>query len=166
MPRTLSSWIHRMVLVGLLFGAYELAWRPARSVWISHGAKPILERVLDISGQQRAMTVRSGTRSLYVETTGTMIFQYTAPGGIKFLLPGLFLLIIAPQHPRIGAFFMGHIALGLLTLLLLSAETAGITASAQIADFVQTYGVDAYSLTVPIFVFAQRIRETPHSDRT
>lgn len=164
MPRTVSAWIHRMVLVGLLVVAYELAWSPTRSVWISHGAAPLLERVLDVTDQQRAMTVRSTARTLYIETTGEMIFRYTAPAGIKFLLPGLFLLIIAPRHPRIGVFFAGHLVLGLLTLLLLSGETAGMTGNAQIADFIQSYGVDAYSLTVPIFVLAQRVQQTPNAE--
>lgn len=164
MPRTLSAWVHRLVLVGLLFAAYELAWRPARSAWISHGAAPLLERVLDFTNQHRAMTVRSEPRALYIETTGEMIFRYTAPGGIKFLLPGLFLLIVAPRYPRIWEFLGGHLALGLLTLLLLSGETAAMTGSAQIADFVQSYGVDAYSLTVPIFVLAQRIQQTPNTE--
>lgn len=161
MPTTFAAWIHRTLLVALLFGAYQLAWTPARSTWITQGAAPLLERTQILTNQERAMTVRPRDASLYVETGTDAIFRYTAPAGIKFLLPGLFLLVIAPRQSRIGLFFGGHLILGLLTLLLLSADTAGLAGAARIADFVQVYGVDAYSLTIPIFVFAQQVQGEP-----
>lgn len=161
MPTPFATWVHRGVLVVLLFGAYQLAWTPARSTWITHGAAPLLERTQHLTGQQRAITIRPAAKSLYIQTSTETIFRYTAPAGIKFLLPGLFLLVIAPRQSWIGLFFGGHLIISILTLLLLSADTAGLVGPARIADFVQIYGVDAYSLTLPIFVFARRMQGEP-----
>jgi hypothetical protein len=82
-------------------------------------------------------------------------FSYTAPAGVKFLLPGLFLLFIAPTRPFLGAFFAGHLALGGLTLGLATAAFAGLPGGLGLAGFVQSYGVDAFGLAVPVLVWGR-----------
>jgi len=75
---------------------------------------------------------------------------------VKFLLPGLFLLLYAPRRAWLGRFFTGHLALGGLTLALGAAAAGGVPLALRIADFVQTYAVDAYSLAVPTLRVVQR----------
>jgi hypothetical protein len=147
----MASWAHRTILAGLLLTAYLVAWTPARTTW-TRAAAGALEAVAStkthISPRLRAHVVR-------VQPDAGSAFSYTAPAGVKFLLPGLFLVLIAPTRPLLGAFFAGHLALGGLTLGLTAAALAGLPGGLGLVRFVQTYGVDTYSLMVPVLVFVR-----------
>jgi hypothetical protein len=150
----MTAWLHRAGLAGLLLAAYLWAWTPARTAW-TDGSAALLTRAapteVDVTARPAAHTIRlSGADASEA--------RYTAPAGIKFLLPGLFLLLIGPARPRLWAFFAGHLGLGALALGLTAAGLAGLPGGLGLAGFVQTYGVDAYSLAVPVFVFARRKR--------
>jgi hypothetical protein len=163
----MASWAHRTILAGLLLTAYLVAWTPARTTW-TRAAAGALEAVAStettVSPRLRAHVVR-------VQPEAGSAFSYTAPAGVKFLLPGLFLVLIAPTRPLLGAFFAGHLALGGLTLGLATAAFAGLPGGLGLADFVQSYGVDAFSLAVPVFILARRsrtfqAREQPYTPST
>lgn len=151
-PR-MNAWLHRAVLGGLLLAAYLWAWTPARTAWVEHGAAPLLTLV---AGPESTVTARPAAHTVRVAPSDGDGFTYRAPGGVKFLLPGLFLVVIAPARPRLGGFFAGHLALGVLALGLAAAGTTGLPGGLGLAGFVQTYGVDTYSLAVPVLVFARR----------
>jgi hypothetical protein len=148
----MRSWLHRAGLAGLLLAAYLWAWTPARTAWTAHAAAPVLTRVADA---EAAVTARPAAHTVRVRISADDRFRYRAPAGIKFLLPGLFLVVIAPARPRLWAFFGGHLALGALALGLGAGGIAGLPGGVALARFVQTYGVDAYSLAVPTLVFAR-----------
>jgi hypothetical protein len=80
---------------------------------------------------------------------------YTAPAGVKFLLPAGFLILVAPKRPRLRSFFAGHLLLGALGLGLLAGGVAGLPGGLGLSRFVQTYGVDTYSLAVPVLIFTR-----------
>ena len=149
----MTAWLHRAALAGLLLAAYLWAWTPARTAWVEHGAAPLLTLA---AGPGAEVTARPAAHTIRVRISDDNSFRYRAPAGVKFLLPGLFLILIAPARPRLGAFFGGHLALGALALGLAAAGLAGLPAGLGLAGFVQTYGVDAYSLAVPTIVFAHR----------
>jgi len=154
MPTALSSWIHRLVLGGLLLAAYLFAWTPARTAWTEHGAALLVHVV----PAETTVSARPATHTIRLSSADGRSTTYTAPAGVKFLLPGLFLLLIAPARPRLVPFFVGHLLLGALALGLLMVGSVSLPGGFGLARFVQTYGVDAYSLAVPVFVFARRKR--------
>jgi len=156
----MTPWLHRAGLAGLLLAAYLGAWTPARTAW-TDGSAALLTRAALLSRAAPTevdVTARPAAHTIRLSGLDGGAARYTAPAGIKFLLPGLFLLFIAPARPRLWAFFAGHLGLGALALGLTAAGLAGLPGGLGVAGFVQTYGVDAYSLAVPVFVFARRKR--------
>jgi hypothetical protein len=150
----MASWAHRTVLAGLLLTAYLVAWTPARTTWTRTAAS-----VLNAPAPaETTVSSHPGGHVVRVQSEAGSAFSYTVPAGVKFLLPGLFLVLIAPTRPLLGAFFAGHLVLGGLTLVLAAAAFAGLPGGFDLADFVQTYGVDAYSLAVPVLTFARHRR--------
>jgi len=143
----MASWLRRAVLAGLLLAAYLFAWTPARTVWVTHLAEPVLKHT---SAPNTRVSARSAAHTVRVQASGDAAFTYTAPAGVKFLLPGFFLLLLAPTRPPLGLFFLGHLSLGTVALGLLALETSELLRF--LAGFIQTYGVDAYSLMVPVLV--------------
>jgi hypothetical protein len=148
----MTAWLHRAALAGLLLAAYLWAWTPARTAWVEHGAAPLLTLA---AGPESTVTARPAAHTVRVTPTDGDATTYTAPAGVKFLLPGLFLVVISPARPRLWAFFGGHLALGALALGLAATGLTGLPGGVALARFVQTYGVDAYSLAVPTIVFAR-----------
>ena len=59
------------------------------------------------------------------------------------------------SRPLLGTFFAGHLVLGGLTLGFAAAALAGLPGGLGLARFVQSYGVDAFSLSVPVLLFAR-----------
>ena len=148
----MSSWLHRTILAGLLLTAYLYAWTPLRTQWTKM-ATVILQEAAPAS---QTVTARPDAHTMQVSASdGGDTISYRAPAGVKFLLPGCFLLLLAPARPRLGSFWAGHAGLGLLTVATATAGLAGLPGGLGLASFIQQYGVDAYSLAVPAFVFAR-----------
>jgi hypothetical protein len=150
----MASWAHRTVLAGLLLVTYLFAWTPARTAW-TRTAATVLDRATPAATK---VSARPDAHVISLQPENEPSFAYTAPAGVKFLLPGLFLLFIAPPRPFLGAFFAGHLALGGLTLGLAAATLAGLPGGLGLAGFVQSYGVDVFSLGVPVFILTRRPR--------
>jgi len=153
------AWLQRAVLAGLLLTAYLWAWTPARTAWTTHGAA-LVERVMDAADANGTVSARPAAHTLRVQTGGDTTTGYTAPAGVKFLLPAGVLLLVVPTRPRLGLFFAGHLLLGGLALGLLAGGAAGLPGGLGLSRFLQAYGVDAYSLAVPVFVW-MRPRSAP-----
>jgi len=145
------AWLHRAVIAGLLLAAYLWAWTPARTVWTVQSAA-LLEQV---AGETDAVSARPRSHVLRFSTPERQTFDYTAPAGVKFLLPATALVLIAPRRPRLGLFFAGHLGLGALALGLYASGAAGWHGGFWIGQFTQAYGVDAYSLAVPVLVWVR-----------
>lgn len=145
------TWLHRTVLLGLLLVAYLWAWTPARTAWTAQSAV-LLGHVVE---ETDVVSARPPAHTLRVHLGHDASIEYTAPAGVKFLLPAGFLILMAPGRPLLGAFFAGHLLLGGLALVLLAGGAIGLPAGLGLSRFVQTYGVDAYSLAVPVFVFTR-----------
>ncbi len=148
----MRSWLHRIGLAGLLLAAYLWAWTPARTAW-THCSAALLEHAVDAAARNGTVSGSSGGHVLRLALSDASA-KYTAPAGVKFLLPAGFLILVAPRRPRLGAFFAGHLGLGLLALALLGGGAAGLPGGFGLCRFVQSYGVDAYSLAVPVLVWA------------
>ncbi len=160
-PVPILVWLHRFVLAGLLLAAYLWAWTPGRAVWVTQGAA-LVERVAPASDDNSPSVVaRPEAPTIHLQTADGTAAKHTAPAGVKFLLPALFLVLIAPRRPRLGGFFAGHLALGAGAVALLASGMAGLPGGIAAAGFVEAYAVDAYSLAVPVFVLVQSQRG-PH----
>jgi len=160
----LTSWLHRTVLAGLLLAAYLWAWAPARTTWTKHSAA-LLKQVVVASGPSGSITARPSAHVLRV-ATGDASTPYTAPAGVKFLLPAGFLILVAPRRPHLGIFFAGHLLLGALALGLLAGGAIGLPGGLGLCRFVEAYGVDAYSLAVPVLVLSHNEGVHKHSTQS
>jgi hypothetical protein len=153
----MASWAHRTVLAGLLLAAYLFAWTPARTAWTRTAAT-----VLNMAAPAATdVSARPTTHVVQIQLQTGTVFSYTAPAGVKFLLAGFALVFIAPTRPPLGTFFGGYLVLGGLTCGLAVAECIGLPGGLGLARFMQTYGVDAYSLSVPVLVVAHRQSPRP-----
>lgn len=148
----MASWVHRTLLVGLLLAAYLFAWTPARTAWTRATAT-----VLDTTAPAATnVSARAPAHTVSLRSATGTSFSYTAPAGVKFLLPGFFLALMIPSRPLLGTFFAGHLALGSLAAGLVVADGIGLPGGLSVARFVQTYGADAYSLSVPVLLLVRR----------
>ncbi len=144
----MASWIHRGVLAGLLLTAYLYAWTPLRTAW-TIGATAVLERVASASQE---VSARPTAHTIRIASANEVSMRYRSPAGVEFLLPALFLVMIVPVRPRLGLFVGGHVGLATLTVILMATGLFGLPGGFGLAAFIQQYGVDAYSLAVPVLV--------------
>jgi hypothetical protein len=165
-PSLASTWIVRLVAATLLVVAYFTAWQSVRTGWSASVAYPVLSGVAKTSEEHHVSA--SGRNVVvirtveFVETTQpaeTTRSSVASPPGVKFLLPAIFLLLVAPFRPLWLYFGVGHLALSTMAVgsgvvLILSPPVGD-----PLLTFVQSYLVDVYSLTVPILAYARhRIR--------
>jgi hypothetical protein len=147
----MAAWLHRSLLAGLLLATYLFAWTPARTAW-THGTAALFEHVLPAA---HAVSARASAHTVRIQHSNDTGITYRAPAGIKFLLPGLFLVLIAPVRPRLFLFLGGHLGLGLLTMILILAAARGCPGGLAVARFLQSYGLDTYSLAVPVLLMVR-----------
>jgi len=151
-------------MAGLLLLVYLLLWSPVRRGIVVHGVYPVLNAAATegeatvtlntAAGVVRIDVARKKTSSMHSGRDLPEFWRGTlaAPAGVKFLLPALFLVVLAPGRPYWLYFGAGHLVLGGLALgsgvVLLHAPTYG----EPLLRFVQSYATDAYSLGVPALV--------------
>ena len=117
----------RALLVVALVGTYAYAWRPyGRTAAVHSGAVPILRATAGGSPNGCTVQARPGGRRLVLRTsTGDRSFGWTAPAGVRFLLPALGVALLAPRRLYWLLLWGGHVALGALGLGLLCLGIAG-----------------------------------------
>ncbi|PEN08682.1 hypothetical protein CRI93_02685 [Longimonas halophila] len=147
---TLRTIAVRLLLMGLLFIGYWTAWRPMRGVVLNEAAVPVLqwsapsEAAVQARGGPVRITLSSGTQT-----------SLPAPAGIPFLLPALFLVAAFPKHGYWLFFWAGHCLLFACMVAAWSAALMAWPGAFGVADFLQTYGVDLYSLGVPVALWVR-----------
>ena len=143
----------RLLLMGLLFVGYWTAWRPARDVVLNQLAAPVLqwsaptETAVQASGGPIRIKVPNGPES-----------ALPAPAGMPFLLPALFLVAAFPKHAYWMLFWVGHCMLFAVIVATWSAALMQWPGAMALADFLQTYGVDLYSIGVPVALWVRHRR--------
>ena len=151
MPSTdlLLRWLKRLGVAGLLLGTYFTVWTTTvRTAYVTHVARPLLQAAAPASW---SIETGGGGRALYLQqSSGHRGAGHTAPAGVRFLLPALLLVFIAPDRLYWLALWTGHCLLGLLSLAMLAAGCAGLGVGFTVNDFVTQYLVDAFSLGVAV----------------
>jgi len=156
---TRAAWLFRLGMAGLLVLVYLTVWSEARRAIMVHAAYPVLKAVAaDSPAASVTANPRSGAVAVAVrgaESGGTERVTLTAPAGVQFLLPALFLVLVAPGRPDWLYFGAGHVGLSALAVgggaVMIGAPGYG----APVVTFVQAYLVDAYSLAVPALVYVR-----------
>lgn len=140
----------RLLLMGLLFVGYWTAWRPVRSVVLNQAAVPVLEWS---ASTEAAVQARGGPAR--IRLPGGSEAALPAPAGIPFLLPALFLIAAFPRRAYWLFFWAGHCVLFALVVTAWSAALVGWPGALAVADFLQTYGIDLYSIGVPVALWVR-----------
>jgi hypothetical protein len=78
-----------------------------------------------------------------------------APAGTPFLLPALFLCILAPRRPVWLFFLLGHVGMSGLVVITWAVALQGSGVAIHVAQALGSYGIDAYSLMIPALVWAR-----------
>lgn len=142
---------------------YALLLRPAR---------PLLTHGLALPALQAAMASQPGAYEIVVRRNGISLeicraedgperalTSWTAPPGLLFLLPGLFLIGLRPRRLDWLLLLASHIGLGVLQVALVTAGVAGSSAGFDAYRFSQTYLTEAVGLGVPVLLYALARRE-------
>lgn len=152
---TLRAIAVRLLLMGLLFVGYWTAWRPARTVVLNQVAVPVLQWS---APTEAAVQARGGP--VRIALPGDTETSVPAPAGIPFLLPALFLIAAFPKRPYWALFWVGHCMLFGLVVASWSAALMQWPGAAVLAGFLQTYGVDLYSIGVPVALWVRHRQRT------
>jgi hypothetical protein len=155
-PSADSSWALRLVVMTLLVVSYFTLWQPARNGW---GPRLVYPTLSEIAKNRADVSVSVTGRVVRISPvqTGTKSRSYTLapPAGVRFLLPALFILAIAPR--RWGWFFAGHILLSVVITCAFAGFAEGSPALGYLGRGIQAYVVDAYSLGYPILMYIKCI---------
>jgi len=144
----------RVLSCALLFGLYLYVWSPyGRTAVLHHVGAPLLEWV---ASPAWTVTVAPDAHRLALSpppSAGTLIpssstqsIGLTAPAGVRFLLPALGLVLLAPGRLYWIGLWGGHVALGGLALGFLALGVAAHPIGFVLHDFTTAYLVDAFSL--------------------
>jgi hypothetical protein len=151
----LQRWALRSSLMTLLVAVYVFAWSPARDAYMVHGAGAAMKSVCASEACAQVRTSRNAV-TVKANEDGQPV-SIDAPAGVRFLLPALFILAIAPRSPYWLYFFGGHVALTTFTVGLAYVGIAGSSpVTLYLARFASGYLLDGYSLTVPALLLARR----------
>ncbi|MCS3827470.1 hypothetical protein GGP85_002940 [Salinibacter ruber] len=144
-------WLLGPGLAGLLLGLYFTAWgTTVRSAYIAHVARPVLETALPAPDAWTLHTAGNGRVVALRSASGDRTVSHTAPAGVRFLLPALFLAVVAPRRPYWLVLWAGHCGLALLSLAALALGLWGVAAGFAVHAVASRYLVDAFSLGVAV----------------
>ena len=137
----------RAVLTSLLLGLYLYGWSPyGRTAFTRHVAAPALSAA---ASPDWTVTVRDGGQRLTLSSASRSIGA-TAPAGVRFLLPALGLVLLAPKKLYWLGLWGGHVVLGLLGLGFLVMGLWELSVGFALHDATTTYLLDALSLGVAV----------------
>lgn len=150
----LRSVAERAAAVALFVAAYFLLWRPLR-LWIAHdlvapalhALSPGLGGLYEFAAQPHAPIVAA--RPL---EAGARAASWLLPGGMYFLLPGVFFVAYAPRRLYWLAFLGSLLALGLLSLAGFVVGCSGIESGFAWQRFVDQYLQRPMSLGAPLLL--------------
>ncbi|PAP76379.1 hypothetical protein BSZ37_07945 [Rubrivirga marina] len=147
---------------------YGLVLRPAR---------PLLTHGLALPAFHAAAVERPGAFDVVVRRSGLSVEIYragddadrafaswTAPPGLLFLLPGLFLVGLRPRRPYWAVLLACHVALGGAQVALVAAGIAWSDAVFEAYRFSQTYATEAVGLGVPVLLYVLATRDGLRED--
>lgn len=146
----------------VLLIVYIFLWRPARAWLTQRVAYPALAAVE--TERSARFTVVPGANPRVVEvraTEGGKSFSFGAPGGIRFLLPGLLLVGLYPRRPYWFYFWLYHLGLGMLLLVLLAVGIGWSGAGFTLHTFLSRYIIDATSLAVALLAVVAHRQPVP-----
>jgi hypothetical protein len=136
---------------------YALVLRPAR---------PLLTHGLAVPAFHAAASDRPDAVDVVVRRAGLSVELYraegdperaftswTAPPGLIFLLPGLFLIALRPREAYWAVLLACHVGLGLLQIALVAAGISGSDVALEVYRFSQTYGTEVVGLGVPALLY-------------
>jgi hypothetical protein len=120
-------------------------------------ANPVLQQVALGSADASVRLNRSAqvVRIQYGPERGDRT-SVPAPAGVPFLLPALFLCILAPRRPVWLFFLLGHVAMTGLVVISWAVALQGSGVAIHFAQALGSYGIDAYSLTIPALVWVRK----------
>ena len=146
----------RVLLAGLLLGAYFYAWRPyGRTTAVRSVAVPLCRAATAASAGSWTVRARPGRRRLLLRSpSGDRSLGWTAPAGVRFLLPALGLVLVAPRRLYWLGLWGGHVVLGTLGLALLCLGMVAGDGWLVLYDALTQYLVDAFSLGVAAWAVA------------
>ena len=154
---TAANWTLRLALMTLLVISYFMLWQPVRNAWGPILVYPALSEVAkDRAGVNVAVSGRVVNIARVLDEKQRQSYSLPPPAGVKFLLPALFIVAIAPGRWEWGRFFAGHILLSVVIAIAFAGFTAVSPTFGYIGRGIQTYVVDAYSLGYPIFTYVYR----------
>ena len=151
-----SRWMQGGVLAVCLFVPYLTVWQPVRTVMLTGVANPVLQQVALGNPDASVHLDRSAqvVRIKYGPERGDRT-SVPAPAGVPFLLPALFLCILAPRRPAWLFFLFGHVGMSGLVVIGWAVALQGSGVAIHVAQALGSYGIDAYSLMIPALVWAQ-----------
>ena len=146
----------RALLVAFLLGGYVYVWRPyGRTAAVHSVAVPFLRSVTEASPGGWTVRPRPGGRRLtLLADSDNLSFGWTAPAGVRFLLPAVGLALVAPRRLYWLLLWGGHVALGALGIGLLGLGATTGSAWFVLYDALTRYLVDAFSLGVAAWAVA------------
>ena len=144
---------------------YGLVLRPARPLLTHVLALPVFEALDTPRAQNYTFDVWRGGLSVLVfegDPAGQnerKVPSWTAPPGLLFLLPALFLIGAFPRQPLWLVLLGFHLGLAVLQVGVLSIGVGWSDAMLGAYAFTQTYGVETIGLAVPALLYI-RARST------
>lgn len=156
---TAANWTLRLALMTLLVISYFMLWQPARNGWMRSVVYPVLAETAMTSDAHHVTLGGRNVALAYKDGSGnTSQHVIPPPAGVKFLLPALFIVAMAPRQPDVLYFFTGHVALSVLIATTFAGSIVGGTILGEVGKGIQVYVVDAYSLATPIFSYVRSVR--------
>jgi hypothetical protein len=148
----IHSWLQSVVVIGLLVIAYVTVWDPARDALMVTVVHPVLTYSAP-PDSPATIDLREASGTVRIDLGGeNPTGRVSPPAGIRFLLPAVFLILVASSRPYWFLFWGGHVFLAVCVLFWWVVAIRGGSVGAHIASFMEAYIVDAYSLVVPLVV--------------
>jgi hypothetical protein len=119
-------------------------------------ANPVLQRVA-LGSPDASVHLNRSAQVLRIQygPERTDRTSVPAPAGVPFLLPALFLCILAPRRPVWLFFLLGHVGMSGLVVISWAVALQGSGLAIHVAQALGSYGIDAYSLMIPALVWAR-----------
>ena len=154
-----ARWMLRLTLMALLVVSYFTLWQPVRTGWTQSFVYPVLAEIATTSDAHHVVLGGRSVTIVHKSASGEPTqYVISPPAGVKFLLPALFIIAVAPKRPDGLYFFAGHFAFSVLITITFAASIADGAILGAVGRGIQVYVVDAYSLAIPIFSYIRSVR--------